>query len=275
MEIKSQKFIKPIILLFIFIIFNGYSVLAKSVKNWICVYKKHSIVSFLRNRADLLIIDPDDYTKKEISFLTRKKQVLAYLSVGEAEEYRKYFSTLNKEIIVKENEEWKGNFPIKFWHEDWKKTLFKYAEEIAEKGFDGFSLDVVDVWEAYENKQLYKEKMAQLLIELSDHIQKKFPERIFLIHNSHQLFEFEEIMLRYTGILQEGLYETWMKEKPDQWWLEEKFQALSRLQKAGKFIALLEYTRDKTKMRQIKEAAKALGFFPSFSVKELDKIFYD
>ena len=90
-------------------------------KNWFCVYHKQRLFSVLKTSSDLVVVDPDAYKPFEIKFLKKtKKYVLAYLSIGEAEEYRSYFKKPEvKDLIINENPVWTGNFPVKYWEEKW------------------------------------------------------------------------------------------------------------------------------------------------------------
>lgn len=126
------------------------------------------LTSLQNSNYDLLIID--SYmenrllTKQEVNSLKRKKNdsrrlVFAYMSVGEAETYRKYWqsdwSAKLPDWLDKPNADWQNNYRVKFWRPEWKHILYgspdAYLDEIMHAGFDGAFLDVIDVYQYFQN----------------------------------------------------------------------------------------------------------------------------
>ena len=127
------------------------------------------LTSLQNTNYDLLIIDlymeNRLLTKKEVASLKRKKNggsrlVFAYMSVGEAETYRKYWqadwSAKLPDWLDKPNEDWQNNYRVKFWRPEWKHILYgspnAYLDEIMHAGFDGAFLDVIDVYQYFQNQ---------------------------------------------------------------------------------------------------------------------------
>jgi len=89
-----------------------------------------------------------------------KRLVLAYMSIGEAEDYRYYWqSSWNKRKtkpnwLYKENSRWAGNYKVFYWIADWQAIIYgnqeAYLDKILAAGFDGVYLDIVDAFETYE-----------------------------------------------------------------------------------------------------------------------------
>lgn len=116
---------------------------------------------------DAVVIDAYFKTQpvsKEIVSLLQKKTngkrrlVLAYMSIGEAEDYRYYWKKTWKKSfpswIVKENAQWKGNYGVRYWDKNWKAILYaskdSYIQRIVDAGFDGVYLDTIDVFTRFE-----------------------------------------------------------------------------------------------------------------------------
>lgn len=84
--------------------------------------------------------------------------VIAYMSIGEAENYRFYWKqdwkTGSPSWLREENPEWPGNYAVRYWHPDWKKIIYgnsdAYLDRILAAGFDGVYLDKIDVFEYFE-----------------------------------------------------------------------------------------------------------------------------
>ena len=118
---------------------------------------------------DLLIVDlfydRQALSADEVERLKHKagggrRLVIAYMSVGEAEDYRYYF---NPEWVVEppawmdaENPDWEGNYKVRYWEEEWQAIVYggpdAYLQKILDAGFDGTYLDIIDAFEYFERR---------------------------------------------------------------------------------------------------------------------------
>ena len=134
--------------------------------------KKTYLAALADTNYDLIFIDAFDpykdntwLTEKEVTALKTKKNggkrlVCAYVSVGEAENYRYYWDKdWNKKLPVwidAENDEWEGNYKVKYWSKDWQQILYgskdSYMGKVLAAGFDGAYLDVIDAYEYFNKK---------------------------------------------------------------------------------------------------------------------------
>lgn len=131
---------------------------------------KSSYLSALsQSNYDLLIIDPlyngEFLSAAELRQLQHKpggarRLVVAYLSVGEAENYRPYWKSQwadqPPEWLETENKDWQGNYKVKYWHPGWQQLLYgsesSTLDQILRAGFDGAFLDVVDAYQYFIDK---------------------------------------------------------------------------------------------------------------------------
>lgn len=101
------------------------------------------------------LITEEELSKIKVSRNGKIRKVIAYLSIGESENYRSYWQKewdMNfPDWIVKENENWEGNFVLKYWSKEWKKIVKENQKEILSVGFDGYFLDTIDSYEYFEN----------------------------------------------------------------------------------------------------------------------------
>lgn len=120
---------------------------------------------------DCLIIDPyfggdRPLFGSEIASLKVKQNggrrlVMAYLSIGEAEDYRYYWQPgWNKdrpEWLEEENPDWPGDFKVRYWHKEWQDILFGPGDSCLKRimavDFDGVYLDIIDAFQYFEEKQ--------------------------------------------------------------------------------------------------------------------------
>jgi cysteinyl-tRNA synthetase len=90
----------------------------------------------------------------------RRRLVLAYMSVGEAEDYRYYwkpgFSAAPPGWLEAKNPTWPGDYKVRYWDPAWRRLVYggvdSYLDRILAAGFDGVALDVVDAYAYFEAK---------------------------------------------------------------------------------------------------------------------------
>lgn len=146
----------------------------ESIKNYLYLIDPESydnksdfIHAIQSTNYDLLItdlfFDKEPFTPDEIGQLRQKanggtRLLLAYLSIGEAENYRYYWKNEwnndKPEWMKTENPDWPGNYKVAYWEEDWQDIIYgkpdSYLQKIMDAGFDGAFLDVIDAFEYFE-----------------------------------------------------------------------------------------------------------------------------
>jgi cysteinyl-tRNA synthetase len=126
---------------------------------------------------DLIVLDASfdsegDWTPAEIETIRRGKsgrRVVAYVSIGEAEDYRAYWQKswdADKDgkpdapapkFLHTENPDCKGNYRVRYWQLDWQALMLPAVDKVVEQGFDGIYLDIVDAFEFYEHDETTKD----------------------------------------------------------------------------------------------------------------------
>lgn len=114
---------------------------------------------------DLFFNDGVAFTAWEIEQLRNKanggkRLVIAYMSIGEAENYRYYWQaqwTAGKPLwLDSENPQWEGNYKVKYWNKEWQGIIYgnddSYLKKILDAGFDGVYLDIIDAFDYYESQ---------------------------------------------------------------------------------------------------------------------------
>lgn len=146
------------------------------IKNYMVILnpqKYHTKEMYLGKLAatdyDLLILDlyyggvpltREDVEKIHYKANGGKRLVVAYMSVGEAENYRYYWqSDWDSKLpdwLDNVNEDWAGSYHAKYWRPEWKAILMgddgAYLDKIMASGFDGAFLDVVDGYQYFLEK---------------------------------------------------------------------------------------------------------------------------
>jgi cysteinyl-tRNA synthetase len=130
---------------------------------------KTTFLSAVQNtNFDLLIMDlfyegSEEFTIADINSLKTKlnggsRLIVAYMSIGEAEDYRYYWNANWKNDppswLEGENPNWKGNYKVRYWEKEWQDIIYgndeSYLKKILDAGFDGVYLDIIDAFEYFE-----------------------------------------------------------------------------------------------------------------------------
>jgi len=101
----------------------------------------------------------DDVTSLKTKLNGGSRLIIAYMSIGETENYRYYWNSdwnNNPPIwLEEENPIFEGNFKVRYWDEEWQDIIFgndnSYLKKILDAGFDGVYLDIIDAFEYFED----------------------------------------------------------------------------------------------------------------------------
>ena len=133
--------------------------------------KTDFLESIQETNYDIVIIDLfyEDValTKEEVDSLKIKdngasRLVIAYMSIGEAEDYRYYWKSEWESNppswMEEENPDWEGNFKVQYWEKEWQDLIYgesdSYLDKIIHAGFNGVYLDIIDAFEYFEEREL-------------------------------------------------------------------------------------------------------------------------
>ncbi|MFA6089564.1 MAG: endo alpha-1,4 polygalactosaminidase [Candidatus Woesearchaeota archaeon] len=193
----------------------------KDIKSFHYQLQSTSFKDLKSLNVDFLIIDVDDSNLNsfQISVLKQtengKKEnmkILSYLSIGEAEDYRNYWKETwkvrNPDFIDLENPEWKGNYKVNYWDVVWQNITIERIKDIADLGYDGVYLDVVDAFEYYQNKgrDTAKQDMVEFVGTLSKAIKEIYPNFIIVSQSNPELYEEENFKNAIDGIGRESVW---------------------------------------------------------------------
>jgi cysteinyl-tRNA synthetase, unknown class len=123
-----------------------------------------AVIDYSRDGTNASRLRPAQLRKLARKHIT----TLAYLSIGEAENYRFYwnagwvarenanqFTTLAPAWLGHTNPDWLGNYKVRYWDSAWRDGFVRpYLDRILAQGFKGIYLDIVDAfeyWAASEN----------------------------------------------------------------------------------------------------------------------------
>jgi cysteinyl-tRNA synthetase, unknown class len=202
-----------------------------------------------------------------------RRIMLSYLSVGEAEDYRNYWQwewleapTNRPSWLGKENPEWEGNYPVKFWEPGWQAMMFggpeKYLDSIIRAGFDGVYLDRVDVYGEWAKVNPKAElEMIKFIERLTAYARRLNPEFIIIIQNGEELVRHAAVRKVIDGVAKESLFyglngPDVANPEPE---IDYSLGHLRTARKAGGLVLLVEYAKSEAARVAITKRANSEG----------------
>lgn len=232
---------------------------------------------------DLVVIDSEQFPEEKEIPLTRaevermkikpdgsRRLVIAYFSVGEAENYRYYWkpewNRAKPSWVGKENKQWGGNFLVKYWDPTWQNIIMggpkSFADQVVNSGFDGFYIDRVDAYYYYGDTNEKRVQMTDFIIKLANYIRSKKPDSLILAQNAEELLEYPNYVKAIDGIAKEDLvygisHTEKMNPAGD---IAHTSKLLSSAKKTGKAIFVIEYLTKPDFINIAKAKTGELGF---------------
>jgi len=207
------------------------------------------------------------------------RKVVAYLSIGEAEDYRPYWRTewgtkgklspAAPAWLGIENPEWKGNYQVKYWNADWQKLMLAAIDDAMTRGFDGVYLDIVDGFETYEQdgkdfiddrmnpetKQTYRRDMVDWVKAIAARARAKNPAALVIPQNGSQLVSHADFVEAISAIGIEDLFTNGKKLQPKSH-TDEVLGHLKKLAATQKPVLLIEYPKTADRQALSKKLAE-------------------
>ena len=201
---------------------------------------------------DLVVIDiaydgspAGAWTKAEVRAIRAGKpgrRVVAYLSIGEAEDYRAYWNTAwdaNRDgkpdpgapaFLGEANPDWPGNYRVRYWQPAWQAIVLNMLDGVVARGFDGVYMDIVDAFETYEydpvsgdwidnrinpeTGRTYRRDMVAWVDTLAARARLKKPSFTVIPQNGSQLLRFKVFRNTVSGIGIEDLFTDGNRTQP-------------------------------------------------------------
>lgn len=218
----------------------------------------------------------------------RRRLVVAYLSIGEAERYRFYwdpawFETATRPSWLGDvNPRWAGNYPVDYWHPDWQRIITggpdSYVSRIMAQGFDGLYLDRADIFQDLIRRHPQGARtMAGFIARIAAEARATNPGKLVILQNAEELIAEKLVRDSIDAIAKEDLYfgldHTEAANATDAVAFAER--DLRRAQNAGKRIFVIEYVRQPQLQQRVIERCRARGYLPYFGPRDLSSLITD
>ena len=214
-----------------------------------------------------------------------RRIVLAYMSIGEAEDYRFYWqedwSRNPPSWLDAENPDWPGNYKVRYWDPTWQSLIFgspgAYLDHILDAGFDGVYLDIIDAFEYYEDQRPSAVRdMVELVRRIGAYGRARSSGREFYVipQNGERLLAHPDYLEAVDGIAKEDLFWGYdgMEAPTPQNERDFSMSFLGRATAAGKVVLTVDYLIASDFVGDLYQRARALGFIPYSTVRDLDRI---
>ncbi len=151
----------------------------------------------------------------------RPKLVIAYIDIGQAENYRAYWQPgwrvgNPKWIVGADPDGWEGNFPVAFWYDEWQTIWLGEGgllSQILAAGFDGVYLDWI---EAYSDENVIdiaeqdSDDPVQEIIgwvgKISTFVKGHCSDCVVIAQNAAELIEYDKYVTAIDALAQEQVW---------------------------------------------------------------------
>ena len=226
------------------------------------IYSKNIDDKFI-NFYDKVVVEADAIDN--IYAIRHPKKMVAYVSVGEIEPWRKTKTKYKKSWVISKNKTW--NSLIADLRKDaYQEFIFERIEKLHKQGYRNFFLDTMDSYHVMaDEKKLFKSQQ-KALISFIHKLHKKYPNSKIIVNRGFEILK--EIHKDIDAVVAESLlnrYDHANKSyidvpKNDKEWLLSKFK---EAKKYGLDAISIDYTDKSTKERQqIAKKIKKLGIIP-------------
>lgn len=229
------------------------------------------------------------------------RRVLAYLSIGEAEDYRAYWRRAwdadrdgrpdagAPAWLLDENPAWAGNYKVRYWRGAWQRVILAQLDRIIQAGFDGVYLDIVDAFEFFEydpaadrwidhrrnpeTGRSYRIDMIAWVRRIAAHARRQKPGFRVVPQNGVQLLASGTYRRTITAIGVEDLFTNGNR-------LQSRAQVAFALEflrpfaRGGKPVWVIEYGTKASAVSRSLQGAKANGFRLLLTDRELKTLGY-
>ena len=205
-----------------------------------------AVDALVESSYDLLVVEPTRSDRENTDFDTarmverlhespasrtdRTKLVIAYIDIGEAEDWRTYWAAdwvaptgsaagSPDFLLTIDPDGWAGNYPVAYWDDRWKDIMIydddSVLQQVLDDGFDGIYMDWV---EAYSDETVAAvadalgldpiEEMIAFIAEIRDYARAQNPDFLVVPQNAAELLEFggDEYLELIDAIAQEQIY---------------------------------------------------------------------
>lgn len=197
------------------------------VERWGIHLEIATVASIHASRDDLIVTDMSRsinpvvrFTVDEVAAMKtgpdgRRRLVLAYISIGQAEEYRDFWRdewrAVPPEWLDAPDADWPDNYEVRFWHPDWQALVFGAKGALVDTalalGFDGVMLDGVDAFETWEERRATApDEMVEFVHSIATYARAHDGNFLIFPLNAENLLPDRRFLEVIDGVVKEDLF---------------------------------------------------------------------
>lgn len=262
------------------------------IDRWGIQLENISLNDTLAATHDLIIIDPtldgdtsQAFSREDVAALKtgpdgQRRLVIAYLSIGQAETYRRYWRPEWQHTppawLSEADDAFADNFEVRYWDPEWQALVYGSTEamldDVIATGFDGAMLDGVDAFETWDAHHAdAAQDMAAFVATLGSYARARDPGFLLLALNGENLITDETFAGAIDGMVKEDLFfgqgHQTRANPPDMVaWADAQLQmALNR----GLPVFVLEYVPPGALRSAFGEMMDSAGYLGSFGERAI------
>lgn len=246
---------------------------------------------------DVLIVDAGLYrdggglTRSEIAALKTKpdgsrRLVLAYVNIGEAEDYRYYWQQAWEKNppawMGSPNCRWKGDHRVRHWAPEWQAIIFgtpkSYVGRLIDAGYDGAWLDRVDIFYYWRSERWQAAAdMVTFVDRLGTWARGRNPDFLIVPQNGEELVADARYRAAIDGMGKEDMLfgDRGNDTRNAEPRIDRARRNFAPAQKAGLKVLAIEYARKAEHMAAARKELGELRFVPYFGPRSLAYIGHD
>ncbi|MBM4087180.1 MAG: hypothetical protein FJ272_20510, partial [Planctomycetes bacterium] len=279
----------------------------RTVNDFVYQLQNVDLAAMGQTQFDLAVIDYSQdgsdamrFTAEQVNALKNSpggpKLVLAYMSIGEAEDYRWYWQESwdadhdgqpdpgAPTWLGPSNPEWPGNYKVRYWEPGWQSLIYgaatSYLDKIIVTGYDGVYLDIIDAYEYWGpggesglNRPTAEQEIVDFVKALAQYARVTQTQPTFGVfpQNAEPLSAHPDYVQAVTGIGKEDLWYRGNTRQPASY-TQEAIADLDIFEQAGKPVLVIDYVRQSGLIGSFYSKATARGYVPYATLRPLDKL---
>ncbi len=231
----------------------------------------------LLTHFEQVVVESDNIDNID-QFTAKGVTVFAYLSVGEINRSRPWYSEIPKTWLLGENKAW-GSSIVDLSKKEWQDYLInKLMAPLWERGYNGFFLDTLDSYQLITEDPNLRLAQQKALINLIRTMHHRFPGIKLIFNRGFDLLP--DIANYAVAVAAESLFQRWNSvsssydevSESDRSWLLNKLNQVQ--DQYGLHIIVIDYVSPKQRgvAREVARGIAALGFTPWVSNPSLDML---
>ena len=257
--------------LFIILFLSLSSLFASLKDKSAIVYYGKNISYPLVGIHNYIIVQPNHINTNTHGFSLYKKNIYAYISIGELAKGTKLQEESNTSWIKSDNKAWKSDV-FDITNKEYQEFIFSHQiEPEIKRGFQNFFFDTLDSYYFYSKTPQQIEKAENALADFINEFHKRYPHAKLVINRGFNIID--KIHNSITAVLFESYYQGLdanlhytTVSKQDREWLDTK---LAKIKAYHIDIIAVDYTDKKQVAEETVKKLQKKGFIPYVADKDL------